>query len=148
MLWRALIIAVVVLVLFSIYVRLAPSDVARWHVDPEEAQDPGNGGVLIRVDQSPVWAQSAPEVMTQFAALIPDRTMVLSGTAADAHMTFVTRSRMFGFPDYTSVRAVAGEDGTRLIIYGRLRFGQADLGVNHARVEAWLQRLTTVLPPR
>jgi len=50
-------------------------------------------------------------------------------------ITYVTRSRVFGFPDYTTVR----QAGPQLEIYGRLRFGRSDLGVNAARIDGWLQ---------
>ena len=52
-------------------------------------------------------------------------------------ITYVTRSRVFGFPDYTTVR----QAGDTLEIHGRLRFGESDMGVNAARVDGWLERL-------
>ncbi len=56
------------------------------------------------------------------------------------------RSRVFGFPDYLTVKAVAvdsnaGEGGAGLIIWSRARYGRSDFGVNQARVEAWLAAL-------
>ena len=59
----------------------------------------------------------------------------------EGRITYITRSAAFGFPDYTTVEAVTAEDGTRLAIYARLRFGQSDMGVNQARVEEWLSAL-------
>ncbi|HHB81701.1 MAG TPA: DUF1499 domain-containing protein, partial [Aliiroseovarius sp.] len=55
-------------------------------------------------------------------------------------MTFVTRSRLWGFPDYTTI---AYADG-RITIFARLRFGRSDLGVNAARVGAWRELLEAV----
>jgi uncharacterized protein (DUF1499 family) len=52
-------------------------------------------------------------------------------------VTYVTRSRVMGFPDYTTVR----QAGDMVEIYGRLRFGKSDLGVNAARIDRWLRRL-------
>ena len=46
-------------------------------------------------------------------------------------ITYVTRSALWGFPDYTT--AIAQPDdrgGTYLILHGRARYGASDLGVN------------------
>jgi uncharacterized protein (DUF1499 family) len=57
-------------------------------------------------------------------------------------MTYVQRSRFWGFPDYVSVRAVdLGDGSSALAIFSRSRYGASDLGVNRARVDAWLARL-------
>ena len=57
--------------------------------------------------------------------------------AEEGQRLYVTRSALWGFPDYATVRL---EDG-KLEIYSRLRFGQSDLGVNQARVRGWLADL-------
>ena len=48
-------------------------------------------------------------------------------------MTWITRSRLFGFPDYTT--AEVRSDG--LYVWSRLRFGKGDMGVNAARLNGW-----------
>ena len=115
------------------YVRLAPSDVGRWHKMPDSVV-PGDfaGGVLRIVD-------AGPEGLVRLDALVRDtpRTQVLAGSLAQGMLTYVTRSAFFGFPDYTTVR----QRGAHLEIYARLRFGRSDLGVNRARVEQWLSAL-------
>ena len=52
-------------------------------------------------------------------------------------ITYVTRSRLIGFPDYTTVEA---KDGM-VTVFARLRFGRSDLGVNRRRVEGWIKAL-------
>lgn len=112
------------------YIRLAPSDPARWHRLPEEI---GNqtleGGAMRRVAGD----------LAALDAIIRStpRTSVLAGSVAEGMITYVTRSRVFGFPDYTTVR----QRGDALEIYGRLRFGASDLGVNAARIDLWLKAL-------
>ncbi|MGB5558281.1 MAG: DUF1499 domain-containing protein [Paracoccaceae bacterium] len=136
---KYLILALLVLVGFGLYVRLAPSDPARWHVDPETAAAPPGGSFRTQVQM-----QVAPEAaLTAFAARALDtpRTKVLAGSAAEGRITFVTRSRLWGFPDYTTVAAEAVPGGSQLTVLARLRFGAGDLGVNRARVEAWVQAL-------
>ena len=62
---------------------------------------------------------------------------VLSGSVDSGHITYISRSRIMGFPDYITVQKFDG----KLRIFSRLRFGQSDLGVNKRRVEGWLAQL-------
>ncbi|MBU2572387.1 MAG: DUF1499 domain-containing protein [Gammaproteobacteria bacterium] len=112
------------------FVRLAPSDPARWHQMLDSVTNRDMDGGAMRV---------VPGDLAALDAIIraTPRTEVLAGDVAQGMITYVTRSRVFGFPDYTTVR----QDGARLEIYGRLRFGKSDLGVNAARIDGWLQRL-------
>lgn len=112
------------------YIRLAPSDAARWHVLPEDISDQTlEGGAMRRVTGD----------LAALDAIIraTPRTTHLAGSLAEGMITYVTRSRVFGFPDYTTVR----QAGDSLEIYGRLRFGASDLGVNAARIDGWLKAL-------
>jgi hypothetical protein len=123
----ALLIAVAGLLAF---IRLAPSDPMRWHQMPGTITDRDfEGGAMRR----------AAGNLAALDAIIraTPRTRVLAGSVADGMVTYVTRSKVFGFPDYTTVR----QDRDMLEIYGRLRFGRSDLGVNAARIDRWLGRL-------
>lgn len=115
------------------YVRLAPSDPARWHVALEVSENKDfQSGVKRLID-------TGPEGLAQLhkLALATPRTSVLAGSPEQGLVTYVTRSRVFGFPDYTT----AQQDGNALKIYARLRFGRSDLGVNGGRVKAWIDAL-------
>jgi hypothetical protein len=127
-LWLGLVL--VAIVAGMAYVRLAPSDPARWHAMPENLAPGDLAGGAVRV---------VPGDLAALDAIIraTPRSRVLAGDVAQGMITYVTRSRVFGFPDYTTVR----QAGERLEIYGRLRFGKSDLGVNAARIDGWLQRL-------
>jgi hypothetical protein len=139
--------AIVVLVLLAMAaVRLAPSDPATWHVDPAAAE-PGPGRFVVKpeggdtdgplLDMPPREALAA---LDRIARATP-RTEVLAGSVEEGRITYLTRSAVWGFPDYTSVAAVPAEGGARLAIYARLRFGQSDMGVNARRVQNWLDAL-------
>ena len=114
------------------YVRLAPSDPTRWHVAPEGLDRDFRNGV-VRV------VEAAPEAMEQLdhIARSTPRTTVLAGSIEEGMITYVIRSRVFGFPDYTTVQ----HDGDKLRIYARSRFGRKDFGVNRQRVSHWLALL-------
>lgn len=115
------------------FVRLSPSDPERWHVDPMVSanQDLVNG-VRRRLD-----GNSATLTALHRIVLETPRTEVVAGSVEDGHVTYVTRSQWMGFPDYTTVKLV----GDTLEVWGRLRFGKADIGINKARVDAWLAKL-------
>ena len=118
------------LVVGAAYVRLAPTDPKHWHGMPQSVSPGDLDGGAVRVVSGDLAALDAIIRATP-------RTQVLAGDVAQGMITYVTRSRVFGFPDYTTVR----QSGAQLEIYGRLRFGKSDLGVNAARIDGWLQRL-------
>jgi uncharacterized protein (DUF1499 family) len=115
------------------WIRLAPSDPAVWHVDPQVTADQDLAdGVRRRI---PTDAQT-------FAALdriilTTPRTEVLAGSVEEGKVTYITRSQWMGFPDYTTVM----KSDNVLELYARLRFGRSDVGVNKTRVDGWLQML-------
>ncbi|MEM8732326.1 MAG: DUF1499 domain-containing protein [Pseudomonadota bacterium] len=115
------------------YIRLAPSDPAVWNRMPAFTADKDMANGVERV------VQTGPDGLRHLAdvARQTPRTTVLAGTPDDGMMTFVTRSQIWGFPDYTT----AQQDGDTLKIYARQRFGSRDLGVNKARVDGWIARL-------
>lgn len=125
------------------FIRFAPADVARWHIAiaarPAVLGAPtaqitarqgaaylhllGSEGALLRLDA---------------IALAMPRTTRLAGSVAEGRITWVTRSRFFGFPDYTT----AQQDGQSLTIFARQRFGGYDYGVNAARLRLWAAALS------
>ena len=90
------------------------------------------GGVL-RV------AETGPDGLAKLDAYAraTTRTSVLAGSVGEGMVTYITRTKVFGFPDYTT----AQQDGDTLRIYARLRFGRRDFGVNKSRVDGWLALL-------
>jgi hypothetical protein len=113
-----------------LYVRLAPTDVARWHQPIEAVADADLDGGAVRVvavDES-AWAR------VDAAARALDRTQPIAGSLTEGRITYRTRSKVIGFPDFTTVEY---SDGT-LKMFARLRFGASDLGVNAKRLERLL----------
>ncbi len=133
MAWWLLAAIVLVFVAAQAWVRLAPSDPARWHVDPEVTHDADLRNGVRRI------VPAGDDTLARLDGIVMDtpRTTRLAGSVASGRITYVTRSRFWGFPDYTTV----ARDGDRLEIFARARFGRSDMGVNRARVERWLARL-------
>ncbi len=122
-------ILIAVLVVLG-WIRFAPSEVVDWHVDPQVSADQDlTNGVRRRVQSDDGGFERLHDLI-----LATPRTVLLAGGPEDGHATYITRSLGFGFPDYTTVQ----ENGEVLEIWGRLRFGRSDMGVNKARVDGWL----------
>jgi len=135
--WMLLMVAISGMV----YIRVAPHDTAGLHVPPPIGAAPdvpvikNNGGLFQQFFQD----APAPTLETLNSVILrTPRTRVLAGSVKEGMITYVTRSRIFGFPDYTTVRAEPDGQGSRVTIYARLRFGRSDFGVNSARARGWL----------
>ena len=127
------------------YVRLAPSDPARWHVAPPPAATPDCSVVAGEGDARATCAR--PDAPLQLLARLDEiamatpRTIRLAGSPEEGRITWITRSALWGFPDFTTAEAAPDATGTRLTLHARLRLGRSDMGVNAARLRDWLPRL-------
>jgi len=125
-------VVVLVFVGLQAYIRFAPSDAANWTVDAN-ADAPGTypteGGfkVVTKVDGD------ADALLGAFdtAMMAQPRTQKLG--QAGGQQIYVTRSLLWGFPDYTT--AALSDDRSRATFYSRLRFGKSDMGVNRKRLQ-------------
>jgi hypothetical protein len=147
-------ILAVLAVAFAVFMRVAPSDPVRWHVDPVTVEPPEfPGAVLMRPGaggrDSPRFDMPPAALMAAFDRVARDtpRVVVLAGSVEDLHVTYVARSAIFGFPDYVSVRVLPDGDGAQLAVFSRLRFGYDDMGVNAKRLDDWLDRIDDAAPP-
>lgn len=130
-----------------VYIRLAPSDPARWNVDPpaftaEVAAGPDGVTTVplgARARIAPT-GETPTETLARLDAIAraTQRTERLAGSPEEGRITWITRSFFFGFPDYTT--ATATPEGIDL--YARERFGRYDFGVNAARLRDWTAKLT------
>ena len=125
--WIWVIIALVILGVG--YIQLAPSDPKRWHADVTADADKDFAGGAVRIVDV--------DLVAMDAVIRKSGAKVLSGSIDSGHITYISRSRIMGFPDYITVQKFDG----KLRIYSRLRFGQSGFGVNKRRVEGWLAQL-------
>lgn len=116
--------------------RLLSSNPDDWHKKTEFDVDQTLTGGVYRI-----LPEKAQRLM-QFAAIAgqDSATTVLAGSIESGMVTFVSRSKVFGLPDYTTV----WQDGADLKIHARLRFGYKDFGVNAARVDEWIAQLNAL----
>lgn len=125
-------LAVLVLAGLMAYVRLAPDDPARWHVPVPQGGAGGALSLLTTPDPAAMLGRVA-----ELASAEP-RTIRLAGSVEEGRITWVVRSRIWGFPDYVTAEVAA--EGLRL--WSRQRYGSRDAGVNAARLKDWVDRLT------
>ena len=134
----------------AIWIRTAPSDPTLWNVVLSLDAVPGTGTCAQQITTLPNGATSSclmtepgPAVLARLTAiaLASPRTVLLAGSPAEGRMTWVSRSQVMGFPDYITAQTTAQPQGTRLDVFSRQRFGSRDMGVNTARLKAWLGAL-------
>lgn len=138
------------------YIRLAPSDPARWHVDPGYAIEFGGltafppgpesviqleGGARAMITLFETTSDEALAALDAIALSSP-RTRRLAGSVEEGRITWITRSAVMGFPDYTTAEARPSGSAVNIDLHARLRFGRSDFGVNAARLRDWLGQLT------
>lgn len=133
MVFKFLVGLIGLIIALMLYVRLAPTDVTQWHVTPPDTPGKMAGGAVMILPGD-------HELLVNLAQIAEStkRTQLLAGRLEDGLLTYITRSRIWGFPDYTTI-ALSG-DG-HITLYARLRFGRSDLGVNKARLVGWLRQL-------
>lgn len=130
MIWTIIILGVVAGIAF---IRLAPTDVSRWHKPVGKAEDvDGTGWAARIIPASDGMLSDIHQVM-----LALPRTDLLAGSVGEGRLTYITRSRIMGFPDYTTIE----QDDGLIKLYARLRFGKSDMGVNAARLERVLEEV-------
>lgn len=147
--------AALVLVIAAAYaaVNLSGHDPERWHVDPAEIALRGTPNEWLAAPdgataaephmETQIHAERPPALLARFDAIVraEPRTRVVAGSVDSGMVTYVQRTPLVGFPDYVTVKAVRVGEGAGLIVWSRSRYGRDDLGVNQARVEAWLAAL-------
>jgi uncharacterized protein (DUF1499 family) len=76
-----------------------------------------------------------------------NRTFLAAAYPGQLQVHYVVRSALLNFPDLVTVQVMQERPGSSdLIIYSRSVYGRSDLGVNRARVAAWLAALQSKLP--
>ncbi len=148
----------ILLVIGAFYVRAvtASHNPADWHIDPLTVERPTSPNTYFVAPQSMVDAQvdkesavyAVPAAIMARAfndyVLTQPNTLVVDGQVEDLWITYVQRTPTLKMPDYITVKFIDLEDGKSTIaIYSRSRFGYGDMGVNKARVDMWLQSLSS-----
>lgn len=129
-----------VLILTQAIIRLWPVRPADYHqpITPDTfanvrfCPEPGSRFALVPPSLEPFIAAAGAE----------PRTRLLAGSAREGRVTFVSRSRIWGFPDVTTAEITP----QGLCIIARQVFGSNDHGVNAKRLNRWLEAAYGINP--
>ncbi len=150
---KALVIAALLaLAAVMAHVRLAPTDPAQWHVDPRAIAKPSKPNHwLIR----PAGGDARPphyraEVATLVAAVEEAAARMgdmerIAGNTASGHLTYISRTRWMGYPDFTTIRVYSTDEGASLAAFSRARFGHSDMGFNRRRLDRMLAHIDEIM---
>lgn len=109
------------------------------------------GACAAPVDEpAPVLAATPERLLEAWRAVIEaePRTVVLAFDPAALRLVAQQRSRLFGFVDTIAVKVLPLPDGgSSFAAYSRSETGYWDLGVNAARLQAWLRAVVDRLEP-
>lgn len=147
MLKLILVALVVATVLGMGWIRLAPDDPARWHLDSRMVSRPETPNFhLLRMGDgdaaAPIFDMSPNALADRLDTIARAQgATLLAGQVSSGHMTYMTRSRVMGFPDYTTVLIEPAGDGSMLTAFARARYGYSDMGANRARLQRWVEAL-------
>ena len=132
----------------SVYIRNAPVDPVDWNVAVASADPAITGSCTDMIKLVPRGARATclvpgtpAEVLAKLAVAAEATPRTRQLATSDGLATWESRSWMMGFPDYITAQVAAAPEGTRLDIFSRQRFGGGDMGVNAARLRAWLAGL-------
>lgn len=125
-------------------VRVRPVAPDLWHVEPAGVASKDKDGRFTVTEGGDLEGVIADLTLEQTLAILKTRiegtprTTLLDGALEDGFATYVTRSKLWGFPDVTNVKLTAVDGGTQIEMAARLVYGKLDMGVNEARVRDWL----------
>ena len=103
---------------------------------------PGQGH--LQRDPLPASPEAVMAALDRVAASMP-RSFPLARFPARNQAQWVVRSALMNYPDIVVAEAAQVAGGTGLWLYSRSLIGWSDMGVNRARVMAWLEALEVAL---
>lgn len=142
-----LIIVLGLVIVGSLWVRLAPYQASDWIVDPDTAHYPGRDRQK-RVQSGELTFDVAPEDLAAAvdrAAMAQPRVTRLTGGADSFDSTYMQRTLWMGYPDFITLKVSPSGTGSTLALFSRSRFGRRDFGVNAARVKTWVAAIRAEL---
>ena len=69
----------------------------------------------------------------------------VAGGLDEGMITFLVRSKIIGFRDYVTVKAVDEVEAAKLSVLARPRINGYDWGTNAKRLDRWLQEMAQTL---
>ncbi len=132
-------VALTSLIALGGFVRLSPNYLDDATQSPYP-RDPGDyafdtGFEVVRTIEG---AEEAVFLRLHDIVLATPRTEVFVDDLDELGMIYISRSRVWGFPDHTRMYILRG-DPSHLVIRSVAQYGTYDFGVNRRRVQRWLE---------
>lgn len=145
-----IIVIIVFILLFclAIAMRIMPVNAENYHIDPLTKGVKGNEGGFYIAPQNadeiaPVFDMSKSDLAKNLEQILSVDGALIAGDIHEDFATYLYRSRVFAFPDYLSIKVIEiDENQSTIAIYSRLRIGRKDMGVNKARMEAIIDKIS------
>lgn len=141
------VVLILLVVVLYLCLRFWPEDKNRWHADPADTTDPRRSGVRLIGPDAPRFPGDAATVLEAVVDIVQNtpRTRVIDGSLGEGMITFVVRSRILGYRDYVTFKAVTEGAVSKLSVYARPGMNVYDWGSNAALVDGWLSQAQQTL---
>jgi len=143
---KVLLICLLICLLLFAYIRLSKVDQSIWHLDPDSItfNNKSNSFLLNYNNKgTEIFDISVNSLFNHLNnIIINDNCEKVFGDINFGLITYVCRSKVFGFPDYVSISFEKLDNNKSSIsIFSRSRFGKYDFGKNKQRIQKWLTEL-------
>lgn len=123
-----------------------PLDFARfrkiWKPNQCLALPPGFAAAEKADVESPVFSAGVDQVHAAWLAVVADQPRTSKARQQGGQIEAVQKTALIGFPDWITAEPVdLGGGKASICVFSRSKYGIRDLGVNVARVSAWLAAL-------
>jgi hypothetical protein len=136
MLLKIIGVLIALILVFGIWVRVSPLQEERL-TDKPGPDEPGTHPMMGGIKVVRPLAELPPDAFEKLTAIAADTPRTERYGESDDPAAFVTRSKLWAFPDIATIWV----EGGNLHVHSHLVFGKGDMGVNAAKVTRWFERL-------
>ena len=143
---KVLLICLLICFLLFTYIRFSKVDQSIWHLDPDSITyiNANNSFLLNHKNKgAETFNIGANALFNNLNDIIlNDNCEKVFGDINLGLITYVCRSKVFGFPDYISISVKKLDfNKSSISVFSRSRFGRYDFGKNKQRIQKWLTEL-------
>lgn len=139
---KTVLYVLIFIVVVLLVARFLPADAEPFHEDPAQP-DKRRSEVRLIGREAPRFQADATELLDALVHIArEDGARIAEGSADEGMITFVARSKILGFRDFITVKAVDEARGmAKLSVLARPRWNGYDWGANTRRLDRWLGEL-------
>lgn len=137
----------VIVILIALIFRSWPVDSEPFHEDPA-VSDKRRSEVRLIGRDAPRFEAEAYDVLEAFIKIARRDwgVSIVQGDVDEGMVTLVARSKLIGFRDYITAKAVDEAGEAKLALHARPRMNVYDWGVNKKRLDRWLNQMEQAFP--